>query len=460
MKKFLLTLCACAIVGTMSAQDLQKAKLYVPEFDTETAEGIFGTIYGVSANGMYAAGYDDFLGSCAFIWERSTGKFTEVELASMIMDASNDGTFVGNYWVEIPGTDGSVASRPGYYKDGVWSPLPLLRAEAMLTPGVGESDDMNGCAMAISADAKFIGGYITDEFVYKLYPALWQLNEETNEYELINTFENIQESIDTLDCPYGWVVKGMSDDGTILTGFAEWGSGARSAAVIINGEEKRLTCLKDPMQIYEETGEDQYLDAEGFAQVSANGQYFAGFYAASASSMGLCGWTWDPSQESVAFTDDYTVIACVDNNGVAYGSSMLMGDAARLENGVMTNLSEHYTWEDINGAYLSTIFACNNDGSVLGGIAMVSYSAFGGVQSPAVLVIGESDAVETIEKDANEVAMYNGWAFISGAYNEARVYNMQGVVVAEANEGNIDLTNVPAGVYIVNVDGASFKVVK
>ena len=91
---------------------------------------------------------------------------------------------------------------------------------------------------------------------------------------------------------------------------------------------------------------------------------------------------------------------------------------------------------------------------------MVSYSAFGGVQSPAVLVIGESDAVETIEKDANEVAMYNGWAFISGAYNEARVYNMQGVVVAEANEGNIDLTNVPAGVYIVNVDGASFKVVK
>ena len=117
MKKFLLTLCACAIVGTMSAQDLQKAKLYVPEFDTETAEGIFGTIYGVSANGMYAAGYDDFLGSCAFIWERSTGKFTEVELASMIMDASNDGTFVGNYWVEIPGTDGSVASRPGYYKD-------------------------------------------------------------------------------------------------------------------------------------------------------------------------------------------------------------------------------------------------------------------------------------------------------------------------------------------------------
>ena len=459
MKKLLLTICACILLGAVNAQDLKKATLYVPEFDASSMEGVYGTIYGVSSNGEYAAGYDDFLGSCCFIWTRSTGKFEILELGSMVMDASNDGTFVGNYWVEIPGTDGQTASRPGYYKNGEWYPLPILRAEAMLTSGVGEADDMNGCAMAISADAQFIAGYITDEFVYKLYPALWQWNEETQNYDLINTFENIQESIDTLDCPYGWVVKGMSDDGTIITGFAEWGSGARSAAAIINGEEKRLTCLKDPLEVYLETGEDQYVDAEGYAQVSANGEYFAGYYAASANGMGLCGWTWTPKQSSVTFLNPYTVTTCVDNFGVAYGSDGPQGNIAKYENGKMTLLKNLYAWNEPAEASLSTVFATSDDGGVLGGIAMVGFS-MGAIQVPSVLVVDGTEGVGTIKGDENSVNMHAGWAFIDGEYNNARVYNMQGVIVAEATEGNIDLNNVPAGVYIVNVDGQSFKVVK
>ena len=459
MKKILLSICAMLVVGTAAAQDLKKATLYVPEFDAEYMEGMFGTIYGVSANGEYAAGYDDFTKSCAFIWKRSTGKFEVVDLASMIMDVSNNGTFVGNYFVEVPGTDGAVATRPGYYKDGVWYPLPILRAEAKLTLNGGAADDMNGCAMAISGDAKFISGYITDADVYKLYPALWQWNEETQEYDLINTFENIQENIDELGCPYGWVVKGMSDDGSILTGFSEWGSGARSAAVIINGEEKRLTCLEDPLEVAKQTGVDGDLDAEGSAQVSANGQYFAGFYASSGNNSNLCGWTWTVDQESVVFTAPYTVLTCVDNNGVAYGSSSLMGNAAMYKDGVMTDLSDLYAWDSVKDAYMSTIFAASNDGGVLGGIAMVSFS-MAPLQIPAVLIVDGTEGVNTVKGDSNKVFMASGWAFIEGAYNEARVYNMQGVLVAEATEGNIDLNNVPAGVYVVSVDGQSFKVVK
>lgn len=459
MKKFLLSLCAMLVIGTAVAQDLKKATLYVPEFDIEYNEGLYGTIYGVSSNGEYAAGYDDFTGLCAFIWKRSTGKFEEVDLASMIMDASNDGTFVGNYYVEIPGTDGSVASRPGYYKDGVWYSLPLLRAEAKLTPNAGVSEDWNGCAMAISGDAKFIAGYITDADIYKLYPALWQWNEESQAYDLINTFEHIQENVDAMDCPYGWVVKGMSDDGTILTGFSEWGSGARSAAILVNGEEKRLTCLADPLIVAEETGVDGDLDAEGYAQVSANGQFYAGYYASSANSNGLSGWTWTPDQESVVFSAPYTVLTCIDNNGVAYGSSSLMGSASMYKDGVMTDLSDIYTWNDVNGTSMSTIFATSDEGGVLGGIAMTSFS-MGLLQIPAVLVIDGINSVNTVKGDVNKVFMASGWAFIEGEYKEARVYNMQGVIVAESTEGNIDLNSVPAGVYIVNVDGKSFKVVK
>lgn len=460
MKKFLLSLCAVLVVGTVVAQDLKKATLYVPEFDATSMEGIYGQIYGVSSNGEYAAGYDNFMGVTAFTWTRSTGKFEVIDLAAMLMDASNNGTFVGTYWVEIPGTDGMVATRPGYYKNGEWSPLPLLRPDAKLAAAYdGEIMALNGCATAISADEKFIAGYITDEDLYKLFPALWQWNEETQVYDLINAFENIQEQIDALDCPYGWFVNGVSDDGTILTGYSEWGSGARSAAVLINGEEKRLTCLQDPVIVAEETGVDMYMDAEGFAKVSANGQYFAGFYAASANNAEAAGWTWTQDQESVVFAAPGSVITCVDNNGVAYGSSSIMGNAAMIKDGVMTDLSEIYTWDNIANASLSTIFDTSDDGGVLGGIAMVNFS-MSPIQTPAVLILDGTEGVETVKNNNNSVVMANGWAFINGEYNEARVYNVQGVLVAEATEGNIDMNNLPAGIYVVNVDGKSFKVVK
>ena len=462
MKKFLLSVCLCVAVGTAVAQDLKEAKLYVPSFDAEYMEGMFGTIYGVSANGEYAVGYDDFIGSCAFMWSRYTGNFEVIELASMLMDVSNDGTAVGNYWVEIPGTDtGAIASRPGYYKEGVWKSLPILRDETALVEATGDSDDMNGCATAISADNKFIAGYISDTYIYKLYPALWQLNEETQEYDLINTFENIQENIDMLDCPVGWVVRDMSDDGTILTGFSEWGSGARSSAVLINGEEIRLTCLKDPMVVYEETGIDQMLDAEGVAKVSDNGQYFAGYYVASANGSGLAGWTWTQGQESVAFVNEGQVLTTVDNNGVSYGSVSLMGAAAMYKDGVMTAIRDIYAWESPAGSQFSTIFDTSVEGEVLGGIAMVGFS-MGSIQVPAVLVTNprETDAVEVVEGNNNTVYVASGWAFIGGEYNNARVYNVQGTLVAEATEGNIDMNNLPAGVYVVCVDGVAHKVVK
>lgn len=458
MKKFLLSLCACAIIGAVFAQDLKKATLYVPEFDASTMDGVYGTIFGVSANGEYAVGYDDFLkdGECSFMWTRSTGKFEIIPLASQLYDVSNDGVAVGDYWIEIPGRNGAAGTKPGYYKDGEWHSLPTNRSDAMLDEGIY---DMNGWAAAISADGKYIAGIIPDEFLYKFFPVLWKWDDELQDYVIENRFEEIIEAIDTMDPPYGWIVKGMSDDGTILTGFSEWSSGARSSAVIINGVEKRLTCLRDPLEVAQETGEDLYMDAEGWAQVSANGQYFAGHYAESANLTGLSGWTWTPDQESVTFTDPYSVLCCVDNNGVAYGSTSHIGAAAQCVNGEMTALSSIYAWEDVPGSSLSTIFAASNDGGVLGGIAIVNFS-MGAIQTPAVLVVDGTDGVNTVKGDANEVYMAAGWAFINGNYNNARVYNVQGVLVAEATEGNIDLNQVPAGVYIINVDGKSFKVVK
>ena len=91
---------------------------------------------------------------------------------------------------------------------------------------------------------------------------------------------------------------------------------------------------------------------------------------------------------------------------------------------------------------------------------MANLPYYGNVQVPSILVVDGTEGVASVQTKGNSVVMYNGVAFINGEYNKAQVYNVQGMVVAEATEGNIDLNGVPAGVYIVNVDGQSFKVVK
>ena len=458
MKKFLLTICACTAMSTMMAQNLQEARLYVPAFDAEYMEGVFGSIYGVSANGEYAVGYDDLLGTCAFMWSRATGEFEMIDLASMMMDVANDGTAVGNYFVEIPGSeDGSFATRPGYYKNGEWKPLPIYRSEVLLTPATGESDDMNGCAMAISADAQFIAGYITDTYIYKLFPVLWKWNEELQDYEIVEEYVNIQENIDALDCPYGWIVKDMSDDGTVLSGYSEWGSGARSAAVLVNGEEKRLTTLEDPRLKDPDGDMGIRMDCEGDAFVSDNGQYVAGFFS---EEIGVYNsFTWTPGQESALRETSTRIYRTVDDDGTIYGSTSIGGNAAMYKNGEEILLSDVYTWDTPAGAYLSTIFANSNGGDVLGGVAFVAFS-MQTINVPAVLDTKPASAIDAVEKQANNVVMASGWAFINGTYESAAVYNMQGVLVASANKGNIDMNHLPAGVYVVIVDGASYKVVK
>ena len=454
MKKLLLTLCACALIGAAQAQDLKKATLYLPGLDVEAGTEIIGTIYGVSSNGEYAVGYDDLFESCAFLWTRSTGQFEVIELASLLYDVSNDGIIVGDYWIEMPGGSGEVATKPGYYKDGEWHALPTRRQDEFLVAG---GNDLNGYAVAISGDGQFIAGVIPDAEIYKLSPVLWKWDETIQDYVIENSFDFLFEEIDRMECPVGWVTKDMSDDGSIITGFYEWGSGARSSAALINGEVKRLTCLQDPLEL--PIGEeDIYMDAEGQAKVSANGQYFAGYYAASANGMGMSGWVWTPEQESVTFTGEGTVLVCTDNNGTAYGSETVMGPAMKYVDGTCVRLSDEYEWE--SPYTFSTIFATSDDGGVLGGISMANLPYYGIVQVPSILVVDGTEGVASVQTKGNSVVMYNGVAFINGEYNKAQVYNVQGMVVAEATEGNIDLNGVPAGVYIVNVDGQSFKVVK
>lgn len=446
MKKTLLTICLSLMsMSAMLAQNYQPSTLYAGEFDAASMEGFYGTVYGVSANGQYAVGVDDLFESGCFIWNRSTGKYEMIDLGNYVSGVSNDGVIVGEYWIEIPGTDGMTASKPGYYKNGEWHPLPIHRLDVDLI------DDYNGRASAISPDGKFIAGFTLDADVFRLRPILWEWDETAGDYVIKNDFEDIE------PMGNGWVVNGMSNDGTILSGFCEWGSGARSAAVIVNGVEKRLTCLKDPLDAYLEDGVEGYIDTEGNAIVSGNGQHVVGHYAESANGFGTKGWYWNTSMDQVEYNEGnpYT---CVSDDGVIFGSIGLMGSPCKVENGIATDLNTLYDLTNDAG-FVTTPMACSADGSVLGGF-IVSSGGIGAVPIPYVLVMGESGAVLSTKGDTNVVIMHNNTLLISGEYDKALVYNMQGMCVAESNEGNIDMNNAPAGIYVVKVDNATYKVIK
>ena len=46
---------------------------------------------------------------------------------------------------------------------------------------------------------------------------------------------------------------------------------------------------------------------------------------------------------------------------------------------------------------------------------------------------------------------------IYGEFNQAALYNLQGMRVATVNSAVVDLSGLAGGVYILNIDGKSFK---
>ena len=451
MKKLLLVACGFALftlraIPVWAQAPAYTADVYIAPFSVESGDGMFGTIFGVSSNGEYAVGTDDYTESGGFMWKKETGEFVMIDLADYLNDVSDDGTVVGSFYIEVDGMETSV---PGYYKDGQWTALPLLSNRIY-------SSNMNGMAVAISADGRYIAGWVASPEGFIYVPIVWENGVIKDTFDNLNVMGQ------------GWVVKGMSDDGSIVTGLAEWESGARSSAVIIDGEEIRLTCLSDPLDTADE---DVWIDAEGHAKVSANGKYFAGYCAESANGTGLQGWYWNPvvsdDTKGLVFLDANSMCLCVDNQGVIYGCDGLFGAACQYKDGVKSDLADLYDLHFEEDVMLSAVQDCSDDGRVLGGLA-VAYKNGEMAYFPYVIVLRENGegAVNSTKEKINTVMMRGNTLYVGGQYQAVRVYDTSGFCIANENSGSgtIALSAVPKGVYLVKVINGdivnTFKVVR
>lgn len=406
-------------------------------------DGTVGVIYGISDNGKYVVGSDDALGSGGFYFDMETetyNYFGDIETGGnyFAYDVSDNGVIVGACIHPDAKNDNGEAVEaiaPAYYKDGEWHPLPV---KAYMAGGI----DVNGVAKAISPDGRIIGGYIKRSATEAFEPVLW-IDGELKTYDDLKIYG------------VGTIVNSMSADGKILGGFAEWESGARSAAIWKEGKETRLSTLEDPI----ESG-GEWLDTEGWMSISPNGKYMAGYCAESSSGVGLKALYGEVEKGIDGLQENTNAIfSCVDDEGTCYGTSGAMGSAMVMRNGKLETFEDSYgVSADVQ---FQVIMAASKTGKVVGGA--IAVSAVGtAINAPFVAVAGEEQSAVSDTEEANAEATLAGHLlYLSGDYDRADIYNMAGNMVETTASPITDLSSLPAGVYAVRiVAGNGTKTVK
>ena len=305
MKK--ITLIIALIMGMFASVDAQKQVTF------EDVEYCTGAIFNkVSNNGKYVAGYasSDLGGSdVGFVylveedsmlclnpeWEDNVEQSHLVKATAM--DVSDAGIVVGQYAFD------DMQVRPAFYNiaTGMWTEL---ERPAEVVGKIKEPGSLYGEATSISADGKYIGGYVIAQMdnstrskqVRRNVACVWV---RTNDDEL-NPIYELQKPIDedhtkiTTNGDYAWH---MSNDGTILGGNNNNQGGCYNVAIWENNFrdtlQRSILIGKYDWDREDSNGngkidadgdeldapyDDQYWWTANVSCVSANGEWVVGYH--------------------------------------------------------------------------------------------------------------------------------------------------------------------------------------
>lgn len=455
---FILAMSFCLIPASVNAQSKKSAKVIY--FDEEDV-CFGGSFNAVSPNGNFVVGHsEDFSGS-AFIWSRQTGEISLLnggayEDNAMANAVSDDGTVAGNFKDEnSPAANGGYPTTvPGYWKDGQWYKLPRVKN----IPDKGS--DMNGMAMAISADGRFICGYIPQSTSdTRMVEVIWK----DGELQPVST----EKLYNVGNTAYSFAVEGK-----IICGAALHDDGSRSPAVWIDGEMTRIAGEKSATEISEETGEDVGF-FDGVARcVSENGEYVAGYFDETGTGYASNAFVWTQNNGIEYFTEGMATVVTSDKT--VYGSTSYMGEAYIYKDGITTNLEEYlkseYNFEpDANYTPMSTPLGVSADGKVIAGWGVEVISDMGVTMKPMIILLEEEESsIGSVDTDQVSLVsnVISNDLQINGDYTAAQIYNSVGALVTNDTRmnGSIDLVNLDNGIYFVKVSNGiqtqSFKVIK
>ncbi|HJD53204.1 MAG TPA: T9SS type A sorting domain-containing protein [Candidatus Avibacteroides avistercoris] len=462
MKKGHLFMVSCSLlVGLQLSAQEERTVTFICD------EEIPGIVQGVSGNGEWAAGCDEgVMAYNAFIWHVGQEKFTDVfgldESGNMVNGASaylygiaDDGTAVGAFQngpaVEEGRTPPIV---PGVYKDGQWTALPLL-----IEPFPG---DVNGYATGISPDGRIICGHVagsvaSSEFLGDTLttagpkvPVLW-IDGEIHRVDTI-TYAG-----------YGAWVEDMSDDGSVLCGYADFEDGSRSPAVFKDGHCIRLigttSAMEDPdkwQEFYE--GRMYCLNSEGTIA--------GGYFAQTAGAVDGIVWDIPATITSDAVEDDEVehvsgIPTAIDGDGAIFVGGAMGGSSSVFVDGASQSLS---TYLGYSGAphTPSAIMGISDDMDTYG-TSFIYSTQMGPIQCPMIITFKENTSGLS-DTAANVTLSYaDNVVTIGGNHGNVTVWSVNGTLAmqGDASTETLSLNSLPKGIYLVKAmfDGG-FKVLK
>ena len=459
MKKILTLLCIvhCALCIDLSAQK---------RITFEDVDYCTGAIFNkVSNNGKYIAGYasSDLGGSnVGFVylveedsmlvlnpeWEDNVEQSHLVKATAM--DVSNAGIVVGQYAFE----DKQV--RPAFYNisTGLWTEL---ERPANVVGKIKEPGSLYGEATSISADGKYIGGYVIAQMnnsnrtkqVRRNVACVWV---RTNDDELNPTYE-LQKPIDenhTKIMTQGDWAWHMSDDAKWLGGNSSANSGCFNVAIWENNFtdtlERTVLIGKSDWDRSEDDNNDGKIDDEDGAD---KGQYF-----------------WNGIVTCVSPSGEW-IVGYHTFNGTGYNDveiSTAVGFRYNTETEVLedTLLAGCPTVVFDDGEMLFTtsgVLSSSDDKKIQGGTTVIAVEGLGQLNIP-MLLINDGTPVENVKELNVNLFTNNSTLYIEGEFTSVEIYSVLGALVGSYNTNEISLANINKGVYLVRVINGNQAVTK
>jgi hypothetical protein len=449
MKKF--TLIFALFMSIFASVDAQKRVTF------EDVEYCTGAIFNkVSNNGKYVAGYasSDLGGSnVGFVyltendsmiclnpeWEDNIEQSHLVKATAM--DVSDAGIVVGQYAFD------DMQVRPAFYNiaTGLWTEL---ERPANVVGKITEPGSLYGEATSISADGKYIGGYVIAQMdnstrskqVRRNVACVWV---RTNDDELNPTYE-LHKPIDEVHTKimtqgdWAWH---MSDNGQWLGGNSSANSGCFNVAIWENNytdtlERNVLIGKSDWDRSEDDNGDKEINDEDGadagqyfwngiVSCISPNGEWIVGYHT-------FNGTGYNDVEISTPVGFRYNTKTEVLEDTLFAGCPTVVFDDGEM---MFTN---------------TNILSSSNDKKVQCGTSVIAVDGLGQLNIP-MLLFPEETAIENV-KDLNvNLFVNNSTLYVEGEYTSIEVYSVLGALVGTYNTNEINVANMNKGVYVVRI---------
>ena len=459
-----ITLIIALIMGMIASVDAQKRLTF------EDVEYCTGAIFNkVSNNGKYVAGYAsaDMSGSdIGFVylveedsmiclnpeWEENIEQSHLVKATAM--DVSDAGIVVGQYAFE------EKLVRPAFYNitTGLWTELERPTNIKQLTaPG-----SLFGEATSISADGKYIGGYVIAlmdnstraKEVRRNVPCVWV---RTNDDELNPVYE-LQKPIDddhTKIMTQGDWAWHMSDDGRWLGGNSSNNAGCFNVGIWENHFDGSL--LERTVLIGKEDW-DRSTDDNGDGVIDDNdggdpGQYFWGATVSCVS----------PSGEWIVGYHSFNGTGYLNGQALVGETLPNVGFRYNTKTGVLEDTlfagCPTVVFDDGEMMFTNSgIMSSSNDKRVQCGTYAMTWEM--GTTSMPMIIFPNETAVENVKDLDVNLFVNNSTLYVEGEFTSVEVYSVLGTLVGTYDVNEISLANMNKGVYVVRIINGNKAVAK